>query len=118
MFIDNKDVVKDQGLAAGLRRANNLPNKLSDKGCVIHNAIDYKRFYNTSKKQLKSSAVKFINVGSLVNKKNQQFLIDVMIELKKRNVEFELNLLGDGPNRELITEKIKSNNSFILNLLY
>ena len=28
LFIDNKDVVKDQGLAAGLRRANNLPNKL------------------------------------------------------------------------------------------
>lgn len=28
LFIDNKDVVNDQGLAAGLRRANNLPNKL------------------------------------------------------------------------------------------
>jgi len=88
----------------------NLPKKLSDKGCVIHNAIDYKKFYNACQKQLKSSIVKFVNVGSLVNKKNQQFLIDVMIELKKRNVEFELNLLGDGPNRGLINEKIKINN--------
>ena len=28
LFRDNADIVKDQGLAAGLRRANNLPNKL------------------------------------------------------------------------------------------
>jgi len=28
LFRDNAELVKDQGLAAGLRRANNLPNKL------------------------------------------------------------------------------------------
>ena len=89
---------------------NNLPKKLSDKGCVIHNAIDYKRFYNPNKKQLNGSKVKFVNVGSLVNKKNQQFLVDVMFELKNRNIDLELNLLGDGPNREMIAEKIKGNN--------
>jgi glycosyltransferase involved in cell wall biosynthesis len=64
---------------------------------LLHNAINYNRFY---KKKESSNGKKLVltNVGSLVNKKNQAFLIDVAYALKEKEIDLELHLLGDGPN--------------------
>jgi len=59
----------------------------------LPNAIDYRRFYN---ERALSSKLRLINVGSYQRKKNQIFLVEVAYELRKRNIDFELSLLGDG----------------------
>lgn len=50
--------------------------------------------------------IKLINVGSLVDKKNQGFLVDVVELLRSRNVNATLDILGDGPNKNLLLNKI------------
>jgi glycosyltransferase involved in cell wall biosynthesis len=78
---------------------------------LLFNTIDYRRFFKM-KTQLRSSTLKMVNVGSFVDKKNQQLLIEMAHILDTRKVPFELHLLGDGPNRERIQQQI---NSYSLN---
>lgn len=74
---------------------------------LLHNAINYDRFHN-KKSEGDRSQLTLVNVGSLVNKKNQTFLIDVAEILQGKKVDFKMHLLGDGPNYNLLIEKVKS----------
>ncbi len=74
---------------------------------LLHNAIDYTRFYKGKNKSIENSTIELVNIGSFLDKKNQAFLIDVVEVLLKRNCKVVLNLLGDGINRSLIESKIK-----------
>lgn len=75
---------------------------------LLFNGIKFSRFY-FNKTVNCNSKIKLINVGSLVDKKNQNFLIEVAKNLKSQNVDFELLLVGDGPNRETLRHKIFTN---------
>jgi glycosyltransferase involved in cell wall biosynthesis len=67
-----------------------LPNY---KACFLLNAIDLKRFTPIS--NIKATK-KITMIGSFVPKKGQELAIRTMYELKKRNVEVSLSLIGDG----------------------
>ena len=74
---------------------------------IIYNAVDLSKFYFNQKRSInKSRKIKLINIGSFQPKKNQQFLIDIAILLKKAKIDFEFNLLGDGVEFEKVKEKI------------
>ncbi|RYZ74433.1 MAG: glycosyltransferase family 1 protein [Proteobacteria bacterium] len=47
-----------------------------------------------------------ISIGSLERRKNQAFLLDVLYEAKKLGHSYSLNLVGDGPDRELLEGKV------------
>ncbi len=70
---------------------------------LLPNAIDYRTFYN---ERALSSKLRLINVGSYQRKKNQIFLVEVAFELRKRNIDFELSLLGDGELYKDVEQKI------------
>jgi len=83
-----------------------FPAKLSRKIILLHNAINFKKFERKEPAQLQDKPLKFVMTGSMVNKKNQIFLVDVMKHLVKFFPDAQLDLLGDGPNRKLIQNKV------------
>jgi glycosyltransferase involved in cell wall biosynthesis len=85
------------------KTSNNYPVTL------LANAINYSCFYNSKEKTLTNEKLRLVNIGSLVDKKNQTFLVDVAALLKYNNIPFELNLIGEGPNRDILQEKIQEN---------
>lgn len=73
---------------------------------LLHNAIDVKRFQkpadfekSTSILRLKTQTLtlNLINIGSFVPKKNQTFLLDIILELNKKGFQTFCVFLGDGP---------------------
>jgi len=93
---------------------HNLPSRLKENICLMHNAIDFNKFYNKKKQfennVIKKRSIKLINIGSLIDKKNQCFLIDVMAYLKDLGYDATLDLLGDGPDQKIVEEKINKMN--------
>lgn len=88
---------------------SNLPKKEGFKFCKLLNAINYKNF-SSSKERKSTEILKLISVGSLVKKKNHTFLIDVIKELKSLSIKVELIILGDGPLREQLENKVEEYN--------
>jgi glycosyltransferase involved in cell wall biosynthesis len=85
----------------------NLPSDLQEI-ILLNNAIDYSRFFRASPPPLDSKVVTMVSTGSLVDKKNQIFLVDVVASLNKKGKRVRLHLLGDGPNRSKIESAIIS----------
>jgi len=83
---------------------NVLPKKLTQNIHLLSNAIDYKKFYAKGNVK-KSNILRLINVGSFAPKKNQTFLVDILLELKSRGIRCELYLLGEGEEYEKVKEK-------------
>jgi len=75
---------------------------------LLPNSIDYRRFYTAKTINKIGSRMRLINTGSFVDKKNQKFIVEVASVLKRRGVDFELHLLGDGPNRKKIEAQISN----------
>lgn len=90
----------------------NLNSKLKERIHLLHNAIDYQRFYRGARTFSTNANGNFrlVSVGSLVDKKNQQFLIDILLELLPLIPNCHIDVLGDGPNHGRIIEKIKKYN--------
>ncbi|HRG60287.1 MAG TPA: glycosyltransferase family 4 protein [Bacteroidia bacterium] len=90
----------------------NLNNHLKKRIHLLHNAIDYQRFYRGFRnfKLDKDGNFRIVSVGSLVDKKNQQFLIDILLALIPLIPHVHIDVLGDGPNHGKIVEKIKKYN--------
>ncbi len=85
---------------------NALPKKLHNI-FLLHNAIDFKRFNrNISEKINSFNELRLVTIGSLVDKKNQIFLVNSCKILKNYGINFKLNILGDGPNYEIIKNRI------------
>ncbi len=84
-----------------------LPKQLGKNIQVLQNAINYSNFYNPVR-EIKTNKEKFqmVSVGSLVTKKNQQFLVDIIPYLLKTINNPHIHILGDGPERVNIKEKI------------
>ena len=88
-----------------------IPTALKKNIFLLSNAIDFKRFYFENRAKPKSDKIiHAICVGSLVNKKNQAFLIPIISYLKSKGYVCKIDVLGDGPNRESLQTQIDSNN--------
>lgn len=73
---------------------------------LMSNAINFSKFSSKIIRYPKDKLIKMTTIGSLVDKKNQIFLCDVVQYLNQRGYKADLAILGDGKNRKLIEEKI------------
>lgn len=80
---------------------------------TIYNGIDLENFKkNNNRDYISNNKIRLLHVGNFSEQKNQIFLIDVITELKKQKIDFELILIGGGniEYRENVLKKIKENN--------
>ena len=82
-----------------------LPSSLN-RITLFHNAIQFDRFSNSKPRIPEGQFIKMVCTGSLVDKKNQIFLADVVHELNMLGFKADLRILGDGINRNKITARI------------
>lgn len=88
-----------------------IPKALKKNIFLLPNAIDFKRFYFEKRGKPKSDhIIHAVCVGSLVNKKNQAFLIPIVSYLKTKGYSCKIDVLGDGQNKKSLQTKIESNN--------
>ena len=71
----------------------------------VPNAIDRKRFWVQRDYTKPKPIFKMLSVGSLVPKKNHEYLIGVARILKSKGYIFEVNVLGDGPLMDELVRK-------------
>lgn len=90
--------------------------KMMDSGkvTVINNAIDLKKYaFNSAKRKALREKLGLTNefvighVGRFMFQKNHEFLIDVFAEAYKQNSNMVLLLVGDGPLRPAMEEKVR-----------
>jgi len=84
-----------------------LPKSLQ-RITLLHNAIRFEKFSKAEVRIPESRLIKMVSTGSLVDKKNQIFLTDVVTELNKLGYTADLRILGDGVNREKIKTRIEA----------
>lgn len=88
-----------------------IPKTLKKNVFLLSNAIDFKRFYFEKRGKPKSdNIIHAVCVGSLVNKKNQAFLIPIVSYLKNEGYDCKIDVLGDGPNKKSLESNINSSN--------
>lgn len=74
-----------------------LSNELRNRISLLPNAIMFDRFNSVANsKTAKSSTIKLVNVGLIIPKKNQQFLLSIVAKLKVKGFDIQLTLLGFG----------------------
>lgn len=73
---------------------------------LLYNAINVKRFLRALPLANKQVLSRLVTVGRLVQHKNQQFLIDVMRCLHAEGQMVSLDILGDGPDRQILEQKV------------
>jgi glycosyltransferase involved in cell wall biosynthesis len=104
---DNSFIAISKDMEVYLKKT--LPKPLQEKISLLSNAIDLKRFEYAEERRMPSSSgqIKLISIGSLTPIKNQVFLIEVMNLLNKAEPgKFHLTLIGEGPMRANIENKI------------
>ncbi len=74
---------------------------------LLNNAIDYARFHRKEPTPLEPGILRMVTTGSLVDKKNQIFLVEVIREINRRGKRADLVMLGEGPNRGRIEQAIR-----------
>ncbi len=84
----------------------NLSKSFSKRITLLHNAINYQAFSNKKAKMINKKLIHLITIGSLVDKKNQTFLIDVMAYLQNKGYTAKLQIIGEGVNKAKIENKI------------
>ena len=71
---------------------------------IIVNGIDLER---CKEKTNYNKAETILNIGRLAEQKNQLLLIDVFYEVSKIYSDIKLNIIGEGPLRQQLIDKIK-----------
>lgn len=78
--------------------SNQVEVYLKEIGCknstTIYNGIDYSSFPEMKFKKLDKSFLDLCQVGHVINRKNQIFSIDLVINLKRRGLNVKLHLFG------------------------
>ena len=75
----------------------NLPSFMQKQIRYIPLGFNYERFYSGYKTIAPGGRkIRILNVGSFQEKKNQRFLIDIALQLRSRNVDFEITMIGTG----------------------
>jgi glycosyltransferase involved in cell wall biosynthesis len=83
-----------------------LPSPLNTQISLLPNAIVVDRFRYLARKKL-SAQVRLVSCGSLNKKKNHDFLLEVVAFLKRSNPDIHLTIVGDGPLKVQLSEKIQ-----------
>lgn len=95
------------------------PNEIIRNGAykIINNSIETKKFiYNKSIRELKRKEFGFENeiiighVGRFAHQKNHDFLIDIFEQICKIRTNCKLLLIGEGPLKNQIFEKVREKN--------
>jgi glycosyltransferase involved in cell wall biosynthesis len=74
---------------------------------LLQNAIDLKRFERPMDfNKLSDNLFNMVSIGRLDKNKNHQLLIDVVLELKNREIPVHLTIVGQGDERISLQEKI------------
>jgi len=103
--VHNQFVAISEHTAANFGK--HLPRSLAANVHLLHNAIHYHTFFRSlNGSKTTGQPLKLVSVGSLVPKKNQAFLPQVVQHLQQNGFPAELHLLGDGPNRQQIENQI------------
>ena len=82
---------------------------------IIHNGTDLKIVENKEKSlskinkmyNLKKNETVFLFVGRIISIKNIFFILDVLKELKERNFKYKMLYVGDGPDFNTLSKKVK-----------
>lgn len=89
--------------------------RFNEGGVVIPNAVDIKQFRPaTPEERLKQTRalgldpdrLNIVSVARMEMAKNHSFLLDVAAELKKRNVNFDMILVGKGSLRPVLEKQV------------
>lgn len=87
-----------------------LPVDLASKVHLIRNGFAYSRYYVDRANYRKNDhKIRIVSVGNLVQKKNHSFLIDIAMELKRLNVDFQIDVLGYGVLFDNLNDRICAN---------
>lgn len=80
----------------------------ADRIKVLPNAIDLRRFKPAEKPKKDADKIRLVTIGSLMSYKNQQAQLDVMARLTGKGYNnVHLNIIGEGPQRPVLEQKIK-----------
>ena len=85
-----------------------FPKNLASKVIKLKNAINHSLFINPDYKKLNKKQITLINVGNLLKKKNQIFIIDIVKYLHLKGYNANLTLLGEGSCRNEIINRARS----------
>src|SRR5213593_1129273 len=97
-----------------------LRQRCPDSACKIHrvyNGIDLERFPTPALATM-THVPRIVSVGRLVEFKGFEHLIDACAELARRGFDFNCDIIGDGPLRDMLRLRVNSLNlSSRINLL-
>jgi|TARA_B100000780_G_C21120995_1_gene454078 glycosyltransferase involved in cell wall biosynthesis len=104
----------DRIIVNSFKFKNELKKKLNIKSECIYNPLNYKQIKELSKKKIKESSsrkssLKIINVGRLVDQKDQITILKA-INYIKHKVRVSLLIIGEGNKKNKLAEYIKMNN--------
>ena len=86
-----------------------LPSAFHSRIFLLPNAINVEKFNSAlSKDRMKSAALRLVTVGSLVQKKNQSFLLPVVKTMIDKGMKVRLDIIGEGHERACIENTIRS----------
>ena len=85
-----------------------FPKNLASKVIKLKNAINHSSFINPNYKKLNKKQISIINIGNLLKKKNQIFIIDIAKYLLSKGYNTNLTLVGEGSCRNEIINRAKS----------
>lgn len=80
------------------------------KSIVMYNGINLERFYKNNNIKKDGGCFTFINVGRLTEAKDHTNLINAFKELHMKAGNTRLIIIGEGEDREKLTDMIKMNN--------
>ena len=85
-----------------------IPHLNSNKIELISNGVDCSAFpiKHNSHHRHADTIIRLITISSLTKEKGHIFLIDALRILADKNIPFKLNIIGDGPLRNEIQDKI------------
>lgn len=84
----------------------NLTGSLYRNIYTLNNAIDFNRFFNSDLSCKDFNQINLITTGSLIDRKNHIFLIEVVKNLHQKKHKITLEILGEGINRKKLQEQI------------
>ena len=79
-------------------------------GETVYNPVDFSSIQQFNKKKMSTENLTFLNVGRLVEQKNQKVLIEAFVEYNK-DKQNHLIILGDGEKREELQNTIERLNA-------
>lgn len=80
------------------------------KTAIIYNAIEFSNEENKQQTTGKKQQVIIGNAGRLVTQKAQHYLIDIAEKLKEKELDFKIQIAGDGPLHDELKKEIANRN--------